>query len=215
MQRLGLETARLEDARESQAQPEAYRGLPSSTVAEGLSISAASYYLDNLNLSDLVNENPFDLPPKELADEFLDVYLQSVNVSFPIIRKPLFVSQYEKFFNGIAPTPGKKWLSILNLVFAIGALYCQLSQPDYQKSFDHRTFLSRARDLAAGDSIAYDNPDLQQVQIEALLAFYLFGSSQINRYIVLSSFPDPCSCNMSPCHLIYMSDKRRRYVSDC
>lgn len=35
--------------------------------------------------------------------------------------------------------------------------------------------------LSANDNIIYAHPDLQQVQIEALLAFYFLIQSQVNR----------------------------------
>ena len=175
VQRLGLQTARLPSS-----SPESHQYSP---AADDIAISSASYHLDNLDYLGLVASDPSVLPPKELADKLLHFYFKSADSSFPIIRKTLFTVQYQSLFSESPPKPGEKWLTILNLIFAIGALYCEHAQPDSRGSAvgDHRLFFSRARSLSAGDNILYENPDLQQVQIEALISFYFLGSSQINR----------------------------------
>lgn len=191
MQRLELQTNRLDndddDAGDHRmSQSPAKRSSSAAALGDDIAISSASYHLDNLDYLGLVASDPSALPPKEVADKLLHFYLKSADSSFPIIRRSLFMAQYQSLFSSESlPKPGEKWLTILNLIFAIGALFCEHAQPaDFGKSVavDHRLFFSRARSLSAGDNTLYDNPDLQQVQIEGLVAFYFLGSSQINRY---------------------------------
>lgn len=198
MQRLDTETA--SETREFQRGFGNYQYPHSTAAADHDSISSVSYYLDNLSLAGSGIEHAFLLPSRELADRLLNAYLESVDTSFPIIRRRLFIGQYRSFFSGAPEKSGKKWQAILNLIFAIGARFCRLSQPGFPGDINHEIFFSRARVLSSGVSILFEHPDLQQVQIAALTSFYFLGSSQINRYVfahlhVLSASIDFASTN--------------------
>jgi hypothetical protein len=43
-------------------------------------------------------------------------------------------------------------------------------------------YMTRARLLSLNSEVLFSHPDLQQVQVESLIAFYLLASDQINRY---------------------------------
>jgi hypothetical protein len=42
-------------------------------------------------------------------------------------------------------------------------------------------YLTRARILSMNGDVLFSHPDLQQVQVEGLISFYLLSSDQINR----------------------------------
>jgi hypothetical protein len=76
-------------------------------------------------------------------------------------------------------------LAIFNLILAISCAFCRLSQQDIQPNGDENLFFARARALSVSENILYDHDDLQQVQAEALMAFFLLVVSQINRYVII------------------------------
>lgn len=139
-----------------------------------------NYYLDNMQISVSENVDQLALPPQALAEHLLEAYMDSVNESLPLIRSSLFRIQVRRFYSQVSARPGKNWLAILNLVFAIGMRYLQLSQMTFATK-DHQVFFLRAQKLCSAEDLLYDHPDLQQVQIKCLLALYFLSTAQINR----------------------------------
>lgn len=131
-------------------------------------------------------DNVYSLPEKLSAERLLEIYMDSVQPSLPVIRSDLFKDQFDSFTSGRSGHPGRKWLAVLNLVFAISTKLCQHSGQDTQ-NMGH-LFFSRAQMLNISESIVEDHEDLQQVQIETLAAFYLMISSHVNRQV---SLPPP------------------------
>ncbi|PWY90430.1 hypothetical protein BO94DRAFT_533908 [Aspergillus sclerotioniger CBS 115572] len=143
-------------------------------------LSTLSYHLDHMNLSGI---NPGDLqalPPRSRGDNLVNIYFAKVDSSFPLLDKSLFWAQYDYAFCSPTP-PQKKWLVILNLIFAIGSKYLQIHNQYWTDEIDDRVFLSRAMALNADENLLGEHADLQQVQIWALYAFYHLASSQISR----------------------------------
>lgn len=124
-------------------------------------------------------ENIYALPERIPAERLLRIYMESVQPSLPVLRTDLFTDQFDIFYSGNSSHPGRKWLALLNLVFAISTRLCQISGQDTQ-NMGHQ-FFSRAQMLNISESIVEDHEDLQQVQLEALAAFYLLTSSHVNR----------------------------------
>lgn len=186
MQRLETETSKMSEKQGSTNESTTHdrRRQHSPAAASENAIASVNYYLNNLHLTDHEPEHPLALPPRGLADQLFNAYFDSVDSSFPIVRKSLFNKQYQQLWSGgEAGIPGKKWLAILNLIFAISARNNHAFPWGFQGYADHTVFFSRARALSPGDNILYENADLQQVQIEALIAFYFLSSSQINRHV--------------------------------
>ncbi|KAL1855030.1 hypothetical protein Plec18170_004444 [Paecilomyces lecythidis] len=152
------------------------QGLPARD--ERGSISNMNYHLDDLAIASTEDVDPYALPPKDVADKLFHTYLEYIHPSFPIIRKKTFTAQYRHFFTHPQSKPGPKWLAILNMIFAIGFRYCELSE----RTLDgDPVYLQRARKLALNDNTLFTHPDLQMVQVEALTALYLLASGQVNR----------------------------------
>ncbi|ODM17423.1 hypothetical protein SI65_07098 [Aspergillus cristatus] len=97
--------------------------------------------------------NPYDIPPKHTADVYYNIYFSFVDAHFPIVRKSLFTVQYERYYTEPFLKPGKKWLCVLNLIFAIASRYCAFVGKYVPDGSDDRIFFSRAKMLSANDNI--------------------------------------------------------------
>ncbi|KAL4869719.1 fungal-specific transcription factor domain-containing protein [Aspergillus spectabilis] len=177
---------KLEDVSDERAHDSQVNGDKSKDIP----ITTMSYHLDDLEIPLPEDVDSFGLPPKPLADLYLSAYMESVHPSFAVVRKYMFMDQYEDLFqnNKLYSTP-HKWLAVLNMIFALGCRYCKLTGriaaggPDT----DDGQYLSRARKLCLGQSVLFDHDDLQQIQINLLVAFYLVALGQINRASKFSS----------------------------
>lgn len=145
------------------------------------SMASVDYHIKSTDYPGLEDENPYALPARSLAERLLRLYIDSVQPSLPIVRQALFVDQFLSFYSGELIHPGRKWLAVLNLIFAISSKLCQMSGQDIHGS--DSKFFSRAQKLVISESLVEDHEDLQQVQAETLAAFFLLTSSQINRYV--------------------------------
>lgn len=142
-------------------------------------MASMNYHIESADYPGLEVDHPYALPAKASAERLLRFFMDSVQPSLPVVRQDLFVDQFNLFYSGKSKHPGRKWLALLNLVFAISNKLCQVSGQDVQNN-DHR-FFSRAQTLNISEILVEDHEDLQQVQIETLAAFYLLTSSHINR----------------------------------
>jgi hypothetical protein len=95
----------------------------------------------NFNLDDETLDmdfiiDPLDLPPLAIADRLVRCFMESVQNSFPILAKKLFINQFYHYYASIARgMPYKldqKWQAMLNLVLAIGAAYSHLNEAEWR-----------------------------------------------------------------------------------
>ncbi|PWW71870.1 hypothetical protein C7212DRAFT_355049 [Tuber magnatum] len=144
-----------------------------------------TYHLDDLSVSIAGGDiNPFYLPPKDAADQLLNAFFETVYPTFPIVLKVLFMAQYDAFFQYFfPPESSKRWLAMLNLMFAIGALYGRLINAEWkgESELEHLRYFARARVLSLDEGSMFEVPDLQQVQVVSLAGIYLIASNQTNR----------------------------------
>ncbi|KAJ6005482.1 hypothetical protein N7451_003426 [Penicillium sp. IBT 35674x] len=153
---------------------------------EAFSLHALNYHLDDLDISVPEPVQLYAMPPRELADRLFDDYFSKTHPFFPILSKQLFRGQYQTFLDTSSrpdpARPGDKWLAVLNIIFAIGAKHAHLTNAAWRgEDNDHLVYLTRARLLSMNSDVLFSHPDLQQVQVEGLIAFYLLASDQINR----------------------------------
>ena len=157
---------------------------PLPDLDQSFTVSAMNYNLDDSRVPVPDTVDPFEIPNRDIADNLFNTYLNIVHPSFPIIGKVNFIRQYRVFINSPHMKPGKKWLAILNMIFAIAAKYSHFIQADLKGTDkDHSIYLARARLLALNSESIFEHPDLQQVQVIGLVAFYLLAVSQINRCV--------------------------------
>ncbi|KAK4866858.1 hypothetical protein LT330_008021 [Penicillium expansum] len=150
------------------------------SLEKQIPISMMDYHLDSLDIPFIEPCDPLAVPPRELADRYFDAYLTNVHPTFSAIRKMTFISQYQKFFNN-ASTPPRKWLAILNMIFAIGCRYCRLIDHPQSTGEEDLLYLTRARHLGLHSNVLFEHTDLQQIQLELLVAVYLLCLGQVNR----------------------------------
>ncbi|OQD81831.1 hypothetical protein PENANT_c025G04749 [Penicillium antarcticum] len=155
------------------------KGSQHSQSRDDDSVASVDYHIESADYPGLEDENPYTLPAKAPAERLLRLYLDSVQPSLPVIRQALFVDQFDSLYSGDSIHPGRKWLAVLNLIFAISSKLCQVSGQNIHRR-DNKYF-SRAQKLIISESLVEDHEDLQQVQVETLAAFFLMTSSQINR----------------------------------
>ncbi|KAL4810418.1 fungal-specific transcription factor domain-containing protein [Aspergillus unguis] len=145
------------------------------------SIYSVNYHLDDMDITPPGPVHLYWMPPRNVADKLFEDYVDTIHPVFPIISRRLFTAQYRNFFDNSA-RPGDKWLAVLNLIFAISSHHAHLMQAPWRgDDRDHFTYLARARALSMNSDSLFTHPDLQQVQVEALTAFYLLSAEQINR----------------------------------
>lgn len=129
----------------------------------------------------------FGLPPKHVADKLVDSYFVTVHPLLPIICKPMFMTEYDACYASQASPNGespRKWLTVLNLVFAIGETYLKSAfgvTGDESKDVDY-FIKSRVLGALDGGSV-FEIPDLGQVQALGLTGIYLLASAQKNRSV--------------------------------
>ena len=164
--------------------PDGNKNSKPAPEGEEIAIHEATYHCDDLTLLSPDQVDAYELPPKQAADMLFQNYLETVHPALPFIGKTTFASQYQTLYENENIRPGDNWLAILNLIFAIGAKYSHLIQAEWRgDERDHLVYFTRARVLAMnGDSI-FSHPDLQQVQVAALMSFYLLTTNQINRQV--------------------------------
>lgn len=159
---------------------------PGPTRPQEHSVASVYFFRDDLDIPILEDVDLSQRPTSTIADQLVNCFFQVVYPLFPIIGKLIFMKQYESFYSAISVRPGKKWLAILNLVFAISAKYLrQVQMQTDQKDTpdDSLLYFSRAWKLSMGNTVLTEHPNLQQVQVEGLTSFYLMSVGQINWFV--------------------------------
>lgn len=147
------------------------------------SVASVNFFLDDSQILVIDGVDLMQRPPQAVADRLVDRYFQIIHPTFPIIGKVTFWGQYRSFYSSPFVRPGKRWMAILNLIFALAAKYSELAQVRANDTMqeDHVVYFSRAWKLSMSDVALLDHPNLQQVQVEGLTSFYLLSVGQINR----------------------------------
>lgn len=59
-------------------------------------------------------ERQSDLPTRELADTYIEIYFFTIHIAYPFVSKPSFMARYEKFWEGDVETvQSSSWLPLL------------------------------------------------------------------------------------------------------
>jgi hypothetical protein len=156
------------------------------------SISAVNYFQGEANVDMHGDADLWFQPPREAADQLVNYYFSTIHPEFPVIGKITFCWQYRSYFSNSNARPGRRWTALLNLIFAIAARRLPSAGGQDEGSTEpHANYFARAWQLSIDHVALADHPDLQQVQVEGLAAFYLQCVGEINR----SGLPViPCAC---------------------
>ncbi|KAJ5273837.1 hypothetical protein N7478_008962 [Penicillium angulare] len=151
-------------------------------VGKDIPIASMNYHLDDLDIPFVDNKtDPFAIPDRELADEYFNSYMELVHPFFSAVRKSTFTSQYLLIFERPSK-PSRKWLAILNMIFAIGCRHCRMINVEKSNVYDNEMiFLTRARQLSIHSNTLFEHSTLQQIQLEFLVSLYLLCAGQLNR----------------------------------
>jgi hypothetical protein len=154
--------------------------MASSAEIEAITVSQASYHLDDFPMPSLDAVDAYELPTSDTANRLFETYMSRVHPTFPILGKSTFTTQFRRFMAG--EMPGAKWLAIINLIFAISARYSHVVRADWRgDDRDHLVYFSRARLLSLNGDTIFQHADLQQIQVTAMMALYLLCTNQVNR----------------------------------
>ena len=146
------------------------------------SITSMNYFLDDTDLPILDKVDLMHWPPRLIADRLVHRFFNFIHPLFPVIGKMGFLEQYQRFYSICNARPGKRWRTVLNLIFAIAHIDESLEQDQSSADSDeHMVYFSRAWQLNGANSQTLEHPDLQQVQIEGLMAFYVLSAGHLNR----------------------------------
>ncbi|KAJ6008067.1 hypothetical protein N7540_012043 [Penicillium herquei] len=149
------------------------------------SISSLNYFQGNMEISVLDAIDVLGMPAQSTADKLVDAFFDLVHPAFPVIGKEIFLPQYRTFYSNDPSStsrPGKRWMALLNLIFAIAVKHSLLLNNEPAEELgNHLVYFTRAWRLSLGNVALLDHPNLQQVQVEGLTAFYLLSTGQVNR----------------------------------
>jgi hypothetical protein len=110
--------------------------------------------------------------------------MECIHPTFPIVRKDVFTSQYLTALESLAKA-GRKWLAVLNLILAIRYECCRYADSRMPNDVNGSVLFGRALALSANENIIYDRADLQQVQVEVLIALSpVRADQQVNPYTI-------------------------------
>ncbi|KAF8252582.1 hypothetical protein K440DRAFT_535974 [Wilcoxina mikolae CBS 423.85] len=159
--------------------------LEARAEAQSSQHGGSTYHLDDLDISlSKTQVDIYTVPEKPIADGLIDAYFTTVHPLFPIIHKPGFLSQYALLYHSEDPSSvSGKWLAILNLIFAIGQRYYDMTG-SYQRTetAQHLIFFTRARILGALDGgVLFGIATLEDVQTMGLVGMYFLAGKQTNR----------------------------------
>lgn len=128
--------------------------------------------------------NAFILPPREIADEFLNCYCEFIHPLFPVIHISSFRKNYLRLWKQPQPTGSHEGLgdnvfhSILNIMFALGCQYSTSNSPARRGS-QADLFYQRSRALLTFEIL--DSMQLSLVQVHLLNGIYLQSTKHASR----------------------------------
>jgi hypothetical protein len=172
-------------------------GSSASVIGSVDQVSSFSFYMDSEPIDLEFYGDVYELPSPDVAERLLSCYETTLHTSYPILPKKA-LDGFRQYFvvisNGQASRLNPRWQAILNLVFALGAKYSHLVQATWKADErDHLIYYSKVRLLNMADISLTSHPDVPQIQMAGLLAFYYLSIGQISRYVILSSFGEKYS----------------------
>ncbi|KAJ6060056.1 hypothetical protein N7444_002802 [Penicillium canescens] len=146
------------------------------------SVTSMNYYNNDWDMGIRDEVDLLERPSQGMADHLVGTYFQIIHPSFPIIGKMTFEAQYRSYYSDPTARPGKRWLAVLNFMFATAAMHLsRVKKLTECNEYPHLSYFSRAWILSMDKASMWNHPNLQQVQVEGLAAFYLLERGQVNR----------------------------------
>jgi hypothetical protein len=146
----------------------------------------ASYHTEDADVEfvDLSSVNAFDWPDYETANDLVGLYFDNVHSILPLLDRQIFLTKYENFLRGTSnlSTEDFVWLGSLNIVFAVSAVYGQLSKrygPHYHQQ--HLVYLKRAQMLCLNQTLLFEDARVSTCRLLGLLSLYFVSTCRLNR----------------------------------
>ena len=149
-------------------------------------VSSLSFYMDTESVNPDFSIISPDMPTREAAGHLLECYISTVQDSFPILPRRLLEDKFDEYFDALESSssarPDPRWKIVINLVFAIGARYSRLVRTSSRgDTEDHAIYQTRARKLGLVEISPLAYPDVLQIQMTGLLAFYYVSIGHMSR----------------------------------
>ncbi|KAI1937191.1 hypothetical protein LOZ66_004108 [Ophidiomyces ophidiicola] len=130
----------------------------------------------------------FQLPPESTGEALLNSYFSTIHMHFPILVEREFIFQWRSYCQTTQPPNGScLWVAILNVVFAIGALYAERVQIQYECLENHTIYWIRSHVLGQEPIQIIGLPTIEHIQLLTISGLYCIASYQINRACYLLS----------------------------
>lgn len=158
----------------------------SSLGTYDIGYALASYHTedDDVEFVDLTGVNAFDWPDYETANDLVGLYFENVHSILPLLDRQSFFTKYGNFVRGTATLSKEDsvWLGSLNIIFAISAVYGQLSKrygPHYHQQ--HLVYLKRAQILCLDQPLLFEDARVSTCRVLGLLCLYFVSTCRLNR----------------------------------
>lgn len=149
----------------------------------------SSYHVEDADVEyfDTSNANPYDWPEFNLADTLVRLYFDHTHQAFPILDKASFMAKYKSFPRGSSDLGQSQviWLGTLNAIFAISAVFGDLTDCDDQGHVDdHLIYCARAKMLCMDQSFLFQDARLSTTCFLGLMSLYYISTCKLNRYVI-------------------------------
>jgi hypothetical protein len=147
----------------------------------------SSYHVEDADVEyvDTSNVDPYDWPNYNLADTLVGLYFEHVHDAFPVLDRASFMARYRSFIRGSTELASSEtiWLGTLNMVFAISAVYADLTNCEDQGHVDdHLIYCARATILCIDQGFLLQDARLSTVRLLGLLSLYYISNCKLNRW---------------------------------
>lgn len=174
---------RAKKAATNDAEDKKHVSRSTGTAANGPFMDSTYHAEPSNSLTVEIDEvNPLEWPLPHIANALVDSYFEHIHISFPILPKQDFYAKFNTFPKDQISTEDQCFLSLVNMVFAIGAKFAHLTRADYRgHDRDHYMFYARARALGMDERTLNKDPELQHTTCLGVLGLYLLTTDQLNR----------------------------------
>lgn len=129
--------------------------------------------------------DPCEIPVRLTADSLVDMYFNSVHLSYPIIDESVFRNDLAQYYTTTHPRAlrHQNFIPLLQSIFAVAAIHAHMTEVHWAgDDRDHLLYFARSRVFSTESGVLDESVHLGQVQILGLASMYLLATSQVNRY---------------------------------
>ncbi|KAF5646384.1 benzoate 4-monooxygenase [Fusarium sp. NRRL 52700] len=158
------------------------------TVTRNHTVFRVSHHPDKRSYPFLqtIDEETLFLPPRRIADDFVQAYWKFLHPILPILHRPTFMGLYDRLWmeddatgsGQICNVDDAVFFSTLNIVLAIGCQFSEQMEPTRQLTMASKLY-QRSKALLADELL--DHPNLALVQLLLLTGVYLQSTEYANR----------------------------------